>query len=109
MLTVCLAHTLWRRSSQPTAPATDLEAPPRTGAGIDHLLPQNDPSGNATARDKKSLDPLFGPNIGAVTSGPAWTATGDKKIVTDDLTPDVVNTWIEKSRDVCPIYFSIFG
>ncbi|TEB23341.1 hypothetical protein FA13DRAFT_1914505 [Coprinellus micaceus] len=66
---------------------------------INHLLPQNDANGNATARDKKTLDPLFGPNIGAVTSGPAWTASVEKKIVTDDLTPDVVTSWIEKSRD----------
>ena len=89
MLTFCvdqLQQTFWRRPSQPTAPATNLDAPPRSGTGIDHLLPQNDPNGNATSRDKKSLDPLFGPNIGAVTSGPAWTSTGDKKIsLTDEM------------------------
>ncbi|RXW21246.1 hypothetical protein EST38_g4607 [Candolleomyces aberdarensis] len=81
-----LQQTFWRRPAQPTAPATNLDAPPRPGTGIDHLLPQNDPNGNATSRDKKSLDPLFGPNIGAVTSGPAWTATGDKKIPTQPTT-----------------------
>lgn len=73
---------------------------PTTTNPINHLLPRNDANGNATARDKKTLDPLFGPNIGAVTSGPAWTASVDKKIVTDDLTPDVVTSWIEKSQDV---------
>ncbi|KAJ2913998.1 hypothetical protein MD484_g6428, partial [Candolleomyces efflorescens] len=82
-----LQHAFWRRPSQPTAPATNLDVPPRSGTGIDHLLPQNDPNGNATSRDKKSLDPLFGPNIGAVTSGPAWTSTGDKKIETQPTQP----------------------
>lgn len=68
--------------------------------GIAHLLPQNDINGNATVRDKKALEPLFGPNIGAVTSGPAWTASLDKKVVTDELTPEVVTSWVERSKDV---------
>ncbi|EAU89624.2 hypothetical protein CC1G_02513 [Coprinopsis cinerea okayama7 len=67
--------------------------------GIAHLLPQNDINGNATVRDKKALEPLFGPNIGAVTSGPAWTASLDKKVVTDELTPEVVTSWVERSKD----------
>ncbi|KAF6764136.1 hypothetical protein DFP72DRAFT_870850 [Ephemerocybe angulata] len=100
-------NTLLGRRTQPTTRATSVNThlapavagPVTTGTGIDHLLPQNDTNGNASTRDKKTLDPLFGPNIGAVTSGPAWTATVDKKIVTDDLTQEVVTTWMEKSKD----------
>jgi len=84
--------------NQPTLASTEPTVP--VPGSIDHLLPQNDANGIAPVRDKKTLEPLFGPNIGAVTSGPAWTASLDKKLVTDDLTPDVVSTWVEKSRDV---------
>ncbi|KAF5310835.1 hypothetical protein D9619_007831 [Psilocybe cf. subviscida] len=49
--------------------------------------------------EKKSTEPLFGPSIGSVSSGPAWTFSSEKKVVTDELTPDVVSTWIEKSKE----------
>jgi hypothetical protein len=55
---------------------------------------------NANGKDKKSSDPLFGPSIGPVSSGPAWTIGTEKKVVTDELTPEVVNSWIEKSKEV---------
>ncbi|KAH6917770.1 hypothetical protein BKA70DRAFT_1245239 [Coprinopsis sp. MPI-PUGE-AT-0042] len=81
-------------------------------AGFAHLLPQTnaaDPTG-ATRADRKALEPLFGPNIGAVSSGPAWTGyvDRDKKVLgggytglssTDELTPEVINGWVEKSKD----------
>jgi hypothetical protein len=70
---------------------------------LDHLLSPNtaDPTNTPNnVKDKKSQDPLFGPNIGSVSAGPAWTSTMDKKIVTDELTPDIVNGWIEKSKEV---------
>ena len=51
-------------------------------------------------KDKKSSEPLFGPSIGAVRSGPPWTICSEKKVVTDELTPEVVNSWIEKSKEV---------
>ncbi|KAF8962629.1 hypothetical protein BDZ97DRAFT_1662708 [Flammula alnicola] len=59
------------------------------------------PHGDATAsgKDKKSSEPLFGPSIGSVTSGPAWTLSSEKKVVTDELTPDIVSGWIEKSKE----------
>lgn len=50
--------------------------------------------------EKKSTEPLFGPSIGSVSSGPAWTFSSEKKVVTDELTPDIVSTWIEKSKEV---------
>ena len=52
------------------------------------------------SKDKKSAEPLFGPSIGSVSSGPAWTLSSEKKIVTDELTPEIVNGWIEKSKEV---------
>lgn len=57
-----------------------------------------------TAKDKKVQESLFGPNIGVVSSGPAWAATTEKKVLTDELTPDIVNSWIEKSKDVGHIH-----
>lgn len=69
---------------------------------LDYLLSPNtaDPT-NApnNGKDKKSQEPLFGPNIGSVNAGPAWTSTMNKKIVTDELTPDIVNGWIQKSKE----------
>ena len=53
-----------------------------------------------TGKDKKSSEPLFGPSIGPVRGGPAWTICSDKKVVTDELTPEIVNSWIEKSKEV---------
>lgn len=55
---------------------------------------------NLNGKDKKSSEPLFGPNIGPVSSGPAWTMGTEKKVVTDELTPEIVNSWIEKSKEV---------
>lgn len=50
--------------------------------------------------DKKTQDSLFGPNIGVVNSGPAWTSVNEKKVLSDELTQDVVKSWIEKSKEV---------
>jgi len=51
------------------------------------------------SKDKKTQESLFGPNIGVVSSGPAWATATEKKVLTDELTPDIVNSWIEKSKD----------
>jgi hypothetical protein len=65
-------------------------------------------SGNINAgdttnsKDKKTQESLFGPNIGVVSSGPSWATATEKKVLTDELTPDIVNSWIEKSKDVGP-------
>jgi len=58
-----------------------------------------DNNANSGGKDKKAGEPLFGPSIGSVSSGPAWTLSSEKKIVTDELTPDIVNGWIEKSKE----------
>ncbi|PPR00757.1 hypothetical protein CVT24_000782 [Panaeolus cyanescens] len=49
-------------------------------------------------KDKKATEPLFGPNIGTISGGPAWTFSNEKKVVSDELTPEIVNGWIEKSK-----------
>lgn len=57
--------------------------------------------GDLTDKDvKKQQDPLFGPNIGVVSAGPEWADTNDKKAAIDQLTPDIVKAWIERSKEV---------
>ncbi|KAJ7145191.1 hypothetical protein C8R43DRAFT_825426, partial [Mycena crocata] len=56
---------------------------------------------NADAAKKTTApDSLFGPNIGPVQPGPAWTSqTQPKRLVdADELTTDTVRAWIEKSK-----------
>ncbi|KAH9478531.1 hypothetical protein JR316_0008986 [Psilocybe cubensis] len=54
---------------------------------------------DGVGKDKRSGEPLFGPGIGAVSNGPAWTLSNEKKVVTDELTQEIVNLWIEKSKE----------
>ncbi|RPD56006.1 hypothetical protein L227DRAFT_579222 [Lentinus tigrinus ALCF2SS1-6] len=49
------------------------------------------------AAGTKSNDTLFGPNIGVLGTGPDWTERPDKS--EDVLTPEVVKSWIAKSKD----------
>ena len=48
---------------------------------------------------KGKPEALFGPNIGIVPAGPAWTNKREKKVVQDELTADVVRGWTEKSKE----------
>ena len=52
------------------------------------------------APEKKGNDTLFGPNIGVLGGGPAWTESSEKS--SDVLTPDIVKNWIAKSKEVSP-------
>ncbi len=54
----------------------------------------------STVNTKKFGEPLFGPSIGSVSSGPGWTASTEKKTVADELTQETVDGWIEKSKEV---------
>jgi len=56
---------------------------------------------NPASQEKKKQDTLFGPNIGIVASGPEWTERHEKQ--SDELTPEVVKSWIAKSKEVRPI------
>ncbi|KAJ8462197.1 hypothetical protein ONZ45_g18021 [Pleurotus djamor] len=54
---------------------------------------------NKDAENKDKSEMVFGPNIGLLSSGPAWTQKKEKKVLTDELTPDVVRGWVEKSKN----------
>lgn len=49
----------------------------------------------------KPSETLFGPNIGAVPTGPAWTESSRKPAPPgDELTVDILKNWIAKSKEV---------
>ena len=48
----------------------------------------------------KDVNTLFGPNIGIMDAGPKWTEPLGEKPVQDEITPDVVKAWIDKSKEV---------
>ena len=60
----------------------------------------NEPSSSS----KKKQDTLFGPNIGIVAKGPEWTESREKAI--DELTPEIVRSWIARSKEVCTPHLS---
>ncbi|KAJ7512716.1 hypothetical protein B0H11DRAFT_2167887 [Mycena galericulata] len=55
-----------------------------------------------SAKTNPTPDALFGPPIGPVPPAPAWTTaaahTPKRLVDADELTPDTVRTWIEKSK-----------
>ena len=61
-------------------------------------------SGGAANRDNKKQEALFGPNIGVVNSGPAWTDVKEKKVLAEELTPEIVQSWIARSKEVRSLY-----
>ncbi|THU93655.1 hypothetical protein K435DRAFT_799558 [Dendrothele bispora CBS 962.96] len=67
--------------------------------GLGVVNNNNNTNGNNNGKDKKGPDSLFGPNVGVISSGPAWTAQTEKKVLKDELTVDVVKNWIEKSKE----------
>lgn len=68
------------------------------------LSNMNDPSNQFNSRGLKGkAEALFGPNIGIVPAGPAWTNKSEKKVVQDELTADVVRGWTAKSKEVCAL------
>ncbi|KAF9447753.1 hypothetical protein P691DRAFT_775912 [Macrolepiota fuliginosa MF-IS2] len=94
-----------RRLQQPQFVArTDTNTSRVATAMAQNAQPANTPASGDLAhpnpnKDKKASDPLFGPNIGPCSAGPAWTtAASRKKLITDDLTPEVLSGWIEKSK-----------
>ncbi|KAG6830543.1 hypothetical protein H0H87_007742 [Tephrocybe sp. NHM501043] len=62
---------------------------------------RRDPATTAArpTKEKKTHEALFGPNVGVVSSGPAWTVASEKRVLSDELTPDVVTNWVAKSKD----------
>lgn len=64
------------------------------------------PPPSANNSNKKKQDTLFGPSIGVVNPGPEWTEQkpqqSEKAQLQDALTPELVRTWVEKSKEVRP-------
>lgn len=65
-------------------------------------------NGLVNDKDKtKNKDTLFGPNIGVVSVGPDWCESKDKLPQSEDeLTPEIVKSWIAKSREVSTHFLS---
>lgn len=54
----------------------------------------------ASASDKAKNETLFGPALGAVQPAPDWTnVKASTKDLSDELTPEIVRSWIAKSKD----------
>lgn len=66
----------------------------------DLLAPTNNERSQVT--EKKKQDTLFGPSIGVVNPGPDWAeeTSSIKPKIQDTLTPELVKSWVEKSKDV---------
>ncbi|KZV67279.1 hypothetical protein PENSPDRAFT_584133 [Peniophora sp. CONT] len=47
----------------------------------------------------RDVNTLFGPNIGIMDAGPKWTEPLGEKVAQDEITPDVVKAWIDKSKE----------
>lgn len=63
------------------------------------LAHTNEKEGKEGKKDKK--DTLFGPSIGVSGGGPDWCSTDGKPVDgVDELTSDIVKTWITKSKEV---------
>ncbi|KAF8169411.1 hypothetical protein BJ912DRAFT_999788 [Pholiota molesta] len=95
-------YSMWNRTRRLQATPFIARTNSNISAAATAMAQQNaTPQADATpiGKDKKSSEPLFGPSIGSVTNGPAWTLSTEKKVVTDELTPDIVSTWIEKSKE----------
>jgi hypothetical protein len=63
----------------------------------DILNPSNRP---AVVNDTgKKDDTLFGPGVGIIAAGPTWADSSST--LKDEISPDVIKSWISKSKDVC--------
>ena len=51
----------------------------------------------------KKHETLFGPALGPVNNGPAWTNYGKVENSKDELTQETVKAWIAKSKEVSPL------
>ena len=63
-------------------------------------------SNGGTGKDKKQLESLFGPNIGVINATPAWAQPISKQTAVDKLSPDIIQSWIAKSKEVLTSHMS---
>ncbi|KAH7908385.1 hypothetical protein BJ138DRAFT_1068950 [Hygrophoropsis aurantiaca] len=54
---------------------------------------------STTTKKEKKQDTLFGPNIGVINSTPQWAQSMGKKTSADNISSDVIKTWIAKSKE----------
>jgi len=81
-------------------------------ANAANVVPQ--PPATQNAVSEKTIngapDTLFGPSLGAVAQAPEWTnrlaQAGRDKPAQDELTPDIVRQWVQKSKDVSRSHIS---
>ena len=59
-----------------------------------------DMNGGGGENKERDVNTLFGPNIGIMDAGPKWTEPLGEKVAQDEITPDVVKAWIDKSKEV---------
>jgi hypothetical protein len=65
---------------------------------VDNIIgPSNRPSAGSEAVKKD--DTLFGPGVGIISAGPTW-ANSSSTTTKDEISPDVLKSWLTKSKDV---------
>ncbi|OSX61076.1 hypothetical protein POSPLADRAFT_1145933, partial [Postia placenta MAD-698-R-SB12] len=95
-------YSTWNRTrslhAQPFVARTDTLTSRRAAEMAQEAVVINigDSTNTDSSKEKKS-DTLFGPNIGIVGGGPEWTERHEKS--TDELTPEVIKSWISKSKE----------
>ncbi|KAH7886855.1 hypothetical protein F5I97DRAFT_1063025 [Phlebopus sp. FC_14] len=52
-----------------------------------------------TNKKEKKQETLFGPNIGVTNTAPQWAQPMGKQPAADNLSADIIKTWIEKSKE----------
>ncbi|KAF9788317.1 hypothetical protein BJ322DRAFT_1048236 [Thelephora terrestris] len=90
-----LARTDSRASRAATAMSTHRPDATNDTTGVR----ENETVPKDATRPQKKHDTLFGPNIGIVSSGPEWTEISQDKTVVDELTPEIVKSWVAKSKE----------
>ncbi|KAG7095477.1 hypothetical protein E1B28_006216 [Marasmius oreades] len=99
------SYSAWYRSRRQQAGTAGANAMTTAYAGNPGTLrglsvqSEGNPQPKDGVKDKKIPDSLFGPNIGVISGGPSWTVATEKKVLKDELTMDIVKTWIEKSKE----------
>ncbi|KDQ31913.1 hypothetical protein PLEOSDRAFT_1091880 [Pleurotus ostreatus PC15] len=91
--------TWYQSHIQRTLARQDQNLPLRPARGPSTQPTMAGTQGNKDGDPKTKYESVFGPNIGSVNNGPAWTQIKEKKVLVDELTADVVQGWIEKSKD----------
>ncbi|CCM03288.1 uncharacterized protein FIBRA_05416 [Fibroporia radiculosa] len=101
-------YSTWNRTrrlhAQPYLARTDTTTSRRAAEMAQQantvVINMGDSASPDTTSEAKS-DTLFGPNIGIVSGGPEWTERLDKTAA-DELTPEIIKTWVSRSKEGLP-------